>query len=66
MHRVVQQPGAYGTRWFHSLAEAQAYGITRMHSYNTTHAHSALGYQTPEEFLATLETTKLPQICPAS
>jgi len=36
-------------------------GHAWMHGYNTTHAHSALGYLTPEEFLATHETTQPPQ-----
>ena len=27
-----------------------------MYGYNTKHAHSALGYLTPEEFLPTYET----------
>jgi putative transposase len=47
--------------WFHTLAEAQANGYTWMHGYNTTHAHSALDYRTPEEFLATYETINPPQ-----
>lgn len=47
--------------WFHTLAEAQANGHAWMHGYNTTHAHSSLGYRTPEEFLATYETTQPPQ-----
>jgi len=47
--------------WFHTLAEAQANGYAWMHGYNTTHAHSALDYRTPEEFLATYETINLPQ-----
>lgn len=53
-------------RWFYALAEAQATGYAWMFRYNTTHAHSALGYQTPEEFLATYETTQPPQKSPAS
>ena len=47
--------------WFHTLAEAQLNAHAWMHRYNTTHAHSALGYRTPEEFLATYETTQPPQ-----
>jgi hypothetical protein len=43
--------------WFHTLSEAQTNGHAWMHGYNTTHAHSSLGYLTPEEFLATYETT---------
>ncbi|MGH7736400.1 MAG: integrase core domain-containing protein [Candidatus Tyrphobacter sp.] len=30
--------------WFHTLADAQANGHVWMQGYNTTHAHSALGY----------------------
>jgi putative transposase len=48
-------------QWFHTLPEAQAKAHTWMHGYNTTHAHSSLGYLTPEEFLATHETAKPPQ-----
>jgi len=48
------------SRWFSTLAEAQATAYAWMHGYNTTHAHSALQYRTPEEFLATYETTPLP------
>jgi transposase InsO family protein len=44
-----------------SLPDVQTKGHFWMHGYNTTHAHSALGYLTPEEFLATYETTQLPQ-----
>lgn len=47
--------------WFHTLAEAQATGYAWMHGYNTTHAHSALDYRTPEEFLATYEIINSPQ-----
>jgi len=47
--------------WFHTLAEAQTNGHAWMHAYNTTHAHSSLGYHTPEEFLALQETTPPPQ-----
>lgn len=43
---------------FHTLAEAQN-GHVWMHRYNTTRAHSSLGYRTPHEFLATYETTQL-------
>ena len=43
------------------LPEAHAKGHAWMHGYNTTHAHSSLGYRTPEEFLATYETLSLPQ-----
>ena len=53
-------------RWFHTLIEAQATGYAWMHRYNTTHAHSALGYRTPEEFVATYQTTQPPQESPAS
>jgi putative transposase len=48
-------------QWFHTLPEAQHKADAWMHRYNTTHAHSALGYRTPEEFLATYETTPPPQ-----
>jgi putative transposase len=47
--------------WFRSLLDARNGASTWMHSYNTTHAHSALGYRTPKEFLATYETTPIPQ-----
>lgn len=47
--------------WFRSLLEARIGADAWRHSYNTTHAHSALGYLTPEEFIATYETTPLPQ-----
>lgn len=47
--------------WFHTLAEAQTNGHAWMHGYNTTHAHSSLGYRTPEEFLQTYETSQPPQ-----
>jgi putative transposase len=49
------------TQWFHTLPEGQLKAHAWTHRYNTTHAHSALGYRTPEEFLATYETTPLPQ-----
>jgi putative transposase len=48
-------------RWFRSLPEAQAAAYAWMHRYNTTHAHSALGYHTPEEFLGLYETMPIPQ-----
>jgi putative transposase len=48
-------------QWFHALPEAQAKAHAWMHRYNTTHAHSALGYLTPEEFLATYQTPQPPQ-----
>jgi putative transposase len=44
-------------RWFHSLHEARHAAQAWMHRYNTTHAHSSLGYHTPEEFLALYEPT---------
>ena len=46
---------------FHTLAEARAHGYAWMHGYNTTHAHSALDYRTPDGCLATYETINLPQ-----
>lgn len=49
------------SRWFRSLPEAQRAGHAWMHRYNTTHAHSSLGYRTPEEFVALYETTNPPQ-----
>jgi putative transposase len=49
------------TQWFHTLAEAQTKAYAWMHGYNTTHAHSALEYLTPEEFLGIYETTHPPQ-----
>jgi putative transposase len=48
-------------QWFHTLAEGQLKAHTWLHGYNTTHSHSALGYRTPEEFLATYETYQPPQ-----
>jgi putative transposase len=48
-------------QWFRTLAEGQLKAHAWLHRYNTTHAHSALGYRTPEEFLATHETNSLPQ-----
>ena len=49
------------SQWFRTLPELQIKSHDWMHGYNTTHAHSALGYLTPEEFLATYETIPLPQ-----
>ena len=49
------------SQWFHTLAEAQLKAHAWIDRYNTTHAHSALDYRTPEEFLATYETMPLPQ-----
>jgi putative transposase len=49
------------SEWFHTLAEMQMKGRNWMDRYNTTHAHSALGYLTPEEFLALYETNCSPQ-----
>ncbi len=43
--------------WFRSLLDARTAAAEWMESYNTTHAHSALGFSTPEEFLALYETT---------
>lgn len=54
------------SRWFYTLVEAQATAYAWMHGYNTTHAHSALDYRTPEEFLATYEPTQPPQKSTAS
>ena len=49
-------------QWFRTLPEAQAESNAYMYRYNTSHSHSALGYQTPEEFLGTYdETTPPPQ-----
>jgi len=48
-------------QWFHALAEGQLKAYAWLHRYNTTHSHSALGYRTPEEFLATYETNQPPQ-----
>ena len=47
--------------WFRSLLDARTAADTWKHSYNTTHGHSSLGHLTPEEFLATYETTPTPQ-----
>lgn len=47
--------------WFRTLAETRTAGDGWMHDYNTTHSHSSLGYQTPEEFLGLYETTPPPQ-----
>lgn len=49
------------SQWFHTLAEVRLKADAWMHQYNTTHAHSSLGYLTPEEFLGTYETTQPPQ-----
>jgi len=48
-------------RWFRSMLEARSAADAWKHSYNTTHAHSSLGYLTPEEFLAHYEITPPPQ-----
>jgi putative transposase len=48
-------------QWFRTLAEGQLKAHAWLHRYNTTHSHSALGYRTPEEFLATYEITQSPQ-----
>lgn len=48
-------------QWFHTLPEGQLKAHGWLHRYNTTHSHSALGYRTPEEFLATYETNQPPQ-----
>ena len=53
-------------QWFHNLPQAQLYGYDWMHRYNTTHAHSSLGFVTPEEFLGLYETTAPPQKSMAS
>ena len=53
-------------RWFNSLADARAGAEIWRHGYNTTHAHSGLGYLTPEEFLVTYETTPIPQVSVAA
>ncbi len=42
--------------WFRTLLELQIKSHDWMYGYNTKHAHSALGYLTPEEFLPTYET----------
>jgi putative transposase len=47
--------------WFRSLLDARRAAADWRHAYHTTHAHSALGYMTPEEFLATYESTQSPQ-----
>ncbi len=49
------------SQWFRTVIELQTKSHDWMHGYNTMHAHSALGYLTPEEFLATYETIPLPQ-----
>ncbi len=46
----------FNAQWFRSVLEARSAADAWRHRYNTTHAHSALDYQTPEEFLATYET----------
>jgi putative transposase len=51
----------FNAQWFRSLLEARTAADAWRHAYNTTHAHSALGYLTPEEFLATYEITPTPQ-----
>ncbi len=51
----------FNTQWFRSILEVRTAADAWRHSYNTTHAHSALNYLTPEEFLATCETTPIPQ-----
>jgi putative transposase len=48
-------------QWFRTLVEGQLKAHAWLQSYNTTHSHSALGYRTPEEFLATYEITQSPQ-----
>ncbi len=48
--------------WFRSLIDARNAANAWRCSYNSSHAHSALGYRTPEEFLLTYETTTTPQI----
>jgi putative transposase len=47
--------------WFRSLRDARDAGEEWRHTYHTTHAHSSLGYMTPEEILATYEITPSPQ-----
>jgi putative transposase len=47
--------------WFRSLRDARNAADEWRCAYHTTHAHSALGYMTPEEFLATYEITPTPQ-----
>jgi transposase InsO family protein len=47
--------------WFHTIAEVRFKAHGWLHRYNTTHSHSALGYRTPEEFLASYETSPLPE-----
>ena len=46
--------------WFRSLMEARSAAVESRHAYHTTHSHSALGYMTPEEFLAPYESTQTP------
>ena len=47
--------------WFRSLNEARTVAGEWRHAYHTTHAHSALSYMTPQEFLATYEAIQFPQ-----
>jgi putative transposase len=47
--------------WFRSLLDARNAADEWRHRYHTTHAHSSLGYLTPEEFLGTYEITPTPQ-----
>jgi len=47
--------------WFQSLLEARTAAVEWRHAYHTTHAHSALNYMTPEEFLANYEAIQSPQ-----
>jgi putative transposase len=47
--------------WFRSMLDARNAADHWKHTYNTTHAHSALGYRTPEEFLAHYQITPPPQ-----
>ena len=49
------------SNWFRSLRDARNAADEWRYAYHTTHAHSALGYMTPEEFLATYEITPTPQ-----
>jgi transposase InsO family protein len=43
------------------MLDARSAAENWKHVYNTTYAHSALGYLTPEEFLARYEITPPPQ-----
>ena len=47
--------------WFRSLIEARTAAGEWRHAYHTTHAHRALNYMTPQEFLATYEAIQFPQ-----